>query len=165
MTISFEELSEAHSDYSKTPAKSPEKWKGVLDILNSNNWGCYEYLDWVYRTYRKPMVPSILSAPSVVEAFRQDRDTRISVNKNRAGWALNQVKVKLGNGYTIKDILADKELETFSLLLYLIAVTAKEDETAAGLKEAALYELRTIPETGEVYAVKFNRRYFPDDDK
>jgi len=161
MTINFEEFKEAHSEYSSVGAHREESWKDVLDILNKEGWGPYEYIDFIFRDFRKALVPSLLSNPTIVEAYREERRSRIQLNKRRADWALNQVQIRLRNKMLITDILADKELENHALLMYLIASVDKNKDAMDRLREAAVYESRTMPELLDIYSAKFNRRLFP----
>lgn len=163
MITSFDEFREAHSNYSDIEAHKEDSWKKVLIILNREGWEPYEYLDFVFRRYRKPMVPSLLQSEDVVESYRTEKAERVVNNKKRADWAMDQVQTRLRNGFSIHDILKDKELESFSLLMYLIARMDKDEEAADKFKEAALYELKTMPELRDIYAIQFSRRLFPDD--
>ena len=165
MITSFEEFKEAHSNYSDVGAHKEDSWSKVLVILNREGWEPHEYLDFVFRRYRKPMVPTLLQSDEVVAAYRADRAERILNNKKRADWAMGQVQSRLRNNFSIHDILKDKELESFSLLMYLIARTDKNEEAADKFREAAIYELKTMPELRDIYSVQFSRRLFPDDIK
>ena len=159
--ISFECFAEAYDNYSSLPAVNRDKWECLLDILNANEWGAYEYLDWVFREYRKPMVPSLLCSDSVMESFRAFRESRIESSRFASEWALEQVASRLDLGMSVKDILSDREINSDSLLMYLIAKSAGLSEEADKLHEAALYDIRIKPELRDMYGSKFMRRCFP----
>ena len=161
MTTSFEDFKEAHANYSSTGAHKPESWKKVLDILNREDWTPHEYLDYVFKEYKRPMVPIILHSDDTVEKYRQARLERIALNKRRTSWVMKQAKVRLDNGCSLEDILKDKELESHTLFMYLMASQSKMEEAKKKYLEPALYELRTMPELRALYSI-FNSRYFPD---
>jgi hypothetical protein len=161
MTIKFERFQEAHENYSSVKAHNEESWKPVLEILEEEGWEPEEYLDFVFKKYRKPMVPKLLSSKEIVDAYREERRIRIEENQRRAVWALDQVQNRLCNKYTVMDILTDKELENNALLMYLIAASDKNEEFMDKFREAALYELKTMPELKEIFSVPFHRRLFP----
>ena len=160
MTISFDEFREAHSNYSDVPAQKEETWKGVISMLDEEGWTPFEYLDFVFREYRAAMVPSILTSAKTVKEYRIRRKQRVENNTIRTGLALDQVKCRLDNGYTLPDILQDKELTGMSTLMYLVSLTGRI-EPSSELRDASVYELRTMPELVDIYAGRFNRRLLP----
>ena len=163
MTISFSEFQEAHSNYSSTKAYKAETWEEIINILNSRGWNAYEYLDYIFREFRRPMVPSILTNNDNIEAYAIRKEERIVENKRKAAWAIDQVKVRLKNNLNIKDILSEKELENCSVLMYLIAATDKNEEAMDRYRDAAIYDIRIMPEMLSIYSKLFDRRLFPDD--
>lgn len=163
MTINFDEFKKAHANYSSIGAHKEDSWRMVLSILNREGWTPYEYLDFVFREFKRPMVPQLLQSDSTVELFRTAREERIALSKRRSVWVKDQVKLRLKNGYSTDDILADKELERHVLFMYLIAAKIGNKEVSDRLYESALYELRTMPELFTIYSVQFKRRLFPND--
>ena len=161
MTISFEDFQEAHSNYSSTGAYREDSWRPVIDILEKEGWTPYEYLDYVFREFRKPLVPSLLMSEKIVDMYREERDNRRALNHRRAEWAMDQVQTRLRNNMTIADILDDKELQGHTLFLYLIAATDKNQKAMDLLRDLAIYEIKTMPELKDIYSAKFDRRLFP----
>ena len=161
MTISFDEFREAHSNYSDVGAHKEESWDCVLSILNHEGWDPDEYLDYVFREFKKPLVPSVLTNEKLVDSYKSARNDRILYNMRRAEWAMGQVQSRLSNGMSTKEILRDKSLEGHALFLFLIASVDKDRESMAGLRKGAEYEIRTAPEMRDIYGAKFDRRLMP----
>jgi len=145
MTISFKEFQEAHSNYSTTKAYKESTWEEII------------------REFRKPMVPSLLSNKDIVESYKRFKEERIKESNRKAAWALDQVKVRLSNGMSIAEIIEDRELETYSILMYLIAATDKNEEAMDRYRKDAIYDMRIMPEKIPIYSRLFDRRIFPND--
>lgn len=161
MSKRFDEFSEAHANYSKVPAKNEDTWTEVLNILEREGWTPYEYLDYVFREFKKPLVPSVLTNEKLVDSYKSARNDRILYNMRRAEWAMGQAQSRLSNGMSTKEILRDKSLEGHALFLFLIASVDKDQEIMAGLRKGAEYEIRTAPEMRDIYGAKFDRRLMP----
>ena len=161
MTTSFEEFKEAHANYSSIGAHNEESWKPVLDILNREGWTPNEYIDYVFREFRKPLTPGLLSSDKVVEMYREERASRRALNARRAERAMEQVQNRLKNNISIADILSDRELRDNALLMFLVASVDKNEEAMDSFRDAAIYEIDTMPELVELYSAKFDRRLFP----
>jgi len=163
MTISFEDFKKSHSNYSEVGAHNEQTWRGIIDMLNAEGWTPDEYMDFVFKEYRKPMVPSLLSNHNVIEKYRVAREERVALSNRRAEWATEQVKVRLRNNVKVDDILKDIELKGHALFMYLIAAQSKKEEAMDRFRKAAIYELKTSPELYKIYGIKFNKRLFPND--
>ena len=161
MTISFDEFQEAHANYSSVGAHNEETWRPVINVLEKEGWGPYEYLDYVFREFKKPLVPTLLLSGKVIDMYREERKARAAANERKAQRTMEQIHNRLRNNTPVEDILTDPELVDNALLMYLVARVAKKEKEAESFKEAALYELRTMPELVDIYSVKFDRRLMP----
>lgn len=163
MTISFDDFKKAHANYSSIGAHKESSWSVVIGILNREGWTPHEYLDYVFREFKRPMVPGLLGNEDIVEAYRVARNSRMALNERRSKWVREQLRIRLANHVPLEDVFEDAELQSHALFMYLVAARAEDEKAMAKFREPALYELRTMPELESINLVTFNRRLFPHD--
>ena len=161
MKTSFEDFQEAYSNYSDVPARNPETWRAVLEFLDEWGWTPCEYLDWVFREYRKPLVPKLLLSETVASGYDSWRCQERLLADKRMRWLARQAQTRIADGQRPQDILGDPELATFALFRYMFAKLSGLDDEAEKLREAAVYECKVQPWLPEIYCKVFDRGDLP----
>lgn len=161
MKISFKDFSEAHSNYSSVRARKESSWAPVIEMLERRSWTPREYLDWIFREYRKPMVPKLLGSKSSEEGYHLFRTEAKSQDERRFKLLMEQVRMRLQDGKSLKELTLDGELSTNALLMYMVSTLSKDNEDMERFKEGALYECVTRPWLREIYSQVFDKRRLP----
>lgn len=158
---SFEEFKKAHANYSSVPAFKEESWTGVVDMLNREGWTPMEYIDYVFKTMRKALTPSLLASEKLVEGYKEARLDRIDRNTGIVKWMVDQMRGRLENGFSLDEILSDGEFSRLAIISYVMAMSAKRPDLAEPFKTGAEYELGTMPELTDITTFYFERRFLP----